>query len=143
MSKQVSESQKDAGSQEGVSITSIVREVETAVAKDESTGQSQALYIIGHPHKLYKIGISADPIGRVEALQSGSPYLLEIVAFEGFEDATKAEEILHDHFSESHIRGEWFDIHDEMLELVFSDKGKSVRDIVCADDEYPQNGAGQ
>ena len=45
---------------------------------------------------------------RMRNLQTGSPTKLEVVKFIQTEDALTTERKLHDAFSETRIRGEWF-----------------------------------
>jgi T5orf172 domain len=57
----------------------------------------------------FKIGISANPSGRVRQLQTGSADRLEIVWFGEIEHAA-AESFAHNAMQQHHIHGEWFDL---------------------------------
>ena len=70
------------------------------------------VYLIRGPkngsEQLYKIGQTSNIQDRMRNLQTGSPTKLEIVKFIHTEDAVTIERKLHDAFSETRIRGEWF-----------------------------------
>lgn len=64
-----------------------------------------------------KIGFSQLPVemGRLQALQTGSPVELELV---GQRPGTKlTERALHKLFAEDRVHGEWFEISDDLLAL--------------------------
>jgi len=123
------------------SQTSVIMEMVEAASMDQTSIGGRVVYVIAHPHNFYKIGISEDPIRRLNEIQEASPYKLEIIAFEGFREPEVAESILHDYFSNDNIRGEWFDIHDELMTILFSEGGKSLREIVVGSEEYTADGA--
>jgi len=119
-------------------LTEIGRQIKAAVEMDQSDGIGQALYVIAHPHPFYKIGLSQHPGERFKQIQINCPYELQVIAFDGYRNATLAEEILHEHFSDRRVRGEWFDIHDELMALLFDENSdRSLRSIVVEDERYP------
>jgi len=116
---------------------SIAMSIQNAAAVDESPGAGQVVYIIEHPHGFFKIGLSQHPLRRLDEIQGSTPYRIELIAFKGFRNAELAEEILHEYFSESHIRGEWFDIADELYPLLIDETRESLKTIVQRDSRYP------
>ena len=62
-----------------------------------------------------KIGKSKNPYKRLQSLQTGNP--LEVVVLERVFslDCFKLEHLLHQYFSAYWIRGEWFDLSDELI----------------------------
>ena len=124
-------------SEDGDFAGRIVAELRDAVEFDESPGKGQALYVIAHHHGFYKIGLSTDPIRRVREIQEYCPYDVELISFSGFRNSQLAEEILHDHFDEQHVRGEWFEIHDEIMPLLFDREERSLEDVVKDHEAYP------
>ena len=63
-----------------------------------------------------KIGITKNVESRREGLQSGSPIVLSLLcAIPG----TRANErMLHTHFADDRLHGEWFNPHPELLEYI-------------------------
>jgi hypothetical protein len=53
-----------------------------------------------------KIGRARNPYKRLEALQVGLPYTLELLYF--FPGGAKSERAIQQSFHDEHIRGEWF-----------------------------------
>ena len=87
------------------------------------------IYVI-RCNNYFKIGHSVNPIARIEGLQIGNPYQLELVFVAPTTDHRKMEKELHNKFKHLCIRGEWF----EMQENDFVDFEKYFRDICL-----PQN----
>lgn len=66
-----------------------------------------------------KIGVSADPKGRLKALQTASPTTLELTSWREYENATAVERYLHRTFAHLRCNGEWF-VPDDALERVIA-----------------------
>lgn len=58
--------------------------------------------------KMYKIGKTNDPNGRLASLQTASPYKLKLLHTFKADNASAAEETLHAHFQAARLEGEWF-----------------------------------
>ena len=61
----------------------------------------------------WKLGYSGDPRARVESLQPGCPFRIELMGVWPFETeaaARRAEKIAHAEASASRLSGEWFDV---------------------------------
>lgn len=72
----------------------------------------QVVYIVtpeNNPFRV-KIGVSNDPMRRVDKLQTGSPKPLTLSGIIHSRDAKKMENQLHERFAEQHTHGEWFDL---------------------------------
>lgn len=65
---------------------------------------------------LIKIGLSENPWKRLSKMQSDSPGQLEMLGVVGGDIVTEAE--LHDRFSASRLRGEWFNPTDDLVAFV-------------------------
>jgi len=78
------------------------------------------IYLIKcRPFRFYKIGMSTTmPLERLRALQTGSPFRLELVAFAPVEDAYGIEKSLHDKYSLWRVRGEWFGLAKEAVDEI-------------------------
>ena len=61
-----------------------------------------------HFQTKYKIGIAQDVQTRLAQLQTGSPYVLEVMECYGYENAEVVERALHQAFKKQRIQGEWF-----------------------------------
>ncbi|MCK4342895.1 MAG: GIY-YIG nuclease family protein [Phycisphaerae bacterium] len=59
-----------------------------------------------------KIGVSADPTGRLKALQTASPIPLTLVSHHEFENPGAVERYLHSVFEHLRCTGEWFAVVD-------------------------------
>lgn len=70
------------------------------------------VYLVKHPHDLYKIGIARNPAIRLAELQVGSPYLLELVGSMLTNEVVSWEQDLHARYKEQRVRGEWFKLSD-------------------------------
>lgn len=66
-----------------------------------------------------KIGLSNSPSKRMPTLQTGNPRKLKMVAKFKCENMTSFERLMHRHFAEHHLNGEWFDVSpNEAVEAV-------------------------
>lgn len=65
------------------------------------------------PTKIYKIGKSNDPKGRLDSLQTANPYKLKLVHAFSADNASAAEEDLHAYFHDKRMQGEWFRLTKE------------------------------
>lgn len=78
---------------------------------------NKAVYALRHPHGFYKIGTSVQPYKRYQAVQTVTPYQIEMYAILStpHEDSTTESEF-HDKLDLYHRRGEWFDLPQEILD---------------------------
>lgn len=63
-----------------------------------------------------KIGLAANPVGRLHELQTGCPEKLYLIA--SAEGDRSDERKLHEHFGASRLGGEWFSRTDELIVLM-------------------------
>lgn len=66
----------------------------------------------------YKIGKSKDVRKRVAALQTASPYLIELVYAVRAEDMDFLESFLHQDYDDNRVSGEWFELSSEQVKNV-------------------------
>lgn len=71
------------------------------------------IYVI-RCHKYYKIGIASNIESRINSLQCGNPYRLEIVYAIKAPNARYTEEKLHEYFKENRYFREWFELPDDV-----------------------------
>jgi len=65
----------------------------------------------------YKIGISKNYYGaRLQVLQTGCPFELEMIYVIHSNDHCNLEKELHDKFEDKRVRGEWFDLDEASLD---------------------------
>ena len=75
------------------------------------TDNTEYVYIIKvQGENIYKIGKSNDPQSRLNSLQPASPYKLKIIHKFTADNASTAEETLHELLSSYRMEGEWFNI---------------------------------
>jgi hypothetical protein len=76
------------------------------------------VYLLQDEQAATKIGISADPRGRIASLQTGHPQplrLLKAIRCRTTADARAVERDLHIHFERQRMNGEWFDLSDRQV----------------------------
>jgi hypothetical protein len=66
------------------------------------------VYVISAGPLLHKVGISADPEGRIYGLRTGSPNEIDLVESHLHPWPRKVERHAHDILREKQVRGEWF-----------------------------------
>ncbi len=81
-------------------------------APERSTG----VYFIQEADGPIKIGIAADPVGRLRGLQCGNPRELLILGW--IEAPARLEPVLHSHLSAHRLTGEWFEPHPDVLDAL-------------------------
>lgn len=78
-------------------------------------GKAGYVYFISRGFDRVKIGFAADVFKRLHDLQTGCPDDLHIVSFVPTYEV--CEGMFHHRFRDVRIRGEWFEMSDEMEEL--------------------------
>ena len=69
---------------------------------------------VGFPY--YKIGVSeGKAIDRLNALQTGVPFELELIKAVSISDIGRAERYMHSLYKAKNVRGEWFNFTDNEL----------------------------
>lgn len=63
------------------------------------------------PENHYKIGLSVDPISRIDNMGVKLPFPIEIIHLIKTNDMKGAEKQLHNTYSSKHINGEWFKLN--------------------------------
>jgi predicted GIY-YIG superfamily endonuclease len=82
----------------------------TTVKMERVTPTEGYLYVISDVNNLWKIGISGDVEKRLQALQTGNPYKLKIIAaYKSYREVRALERESHIHFKKVRLEGEWFD----------------------------------
>ena len=66
----------------------------------------------------YKIGKAKNVNSRLSGLQTGSPYLLELLHAIHCKDYTRAESYLHNVFADRRGLGEWFELTESDIEKI-------------------------
>lgn len=94
----------------------------------QATGSRLAVFVSGVPmgfiylircNEFYKIGVSETSVaGRLEQLQTGNPYRLELIAYFELQDLLVTERKLHNMLSAKHTRGEWFQLVESDIERI-------------------------
>ncbi len=87
---------------------------------EHPAGDCGYLYIIhcvGFPY--YKIGVTTgNPQARIQALQVGLPFDLELEYAVQVPDMYQEESLLHEAYKANHMRGEWFNLNPAELEYL-------------------------
>src|SRR5579864_9179865 len=66
-----------------------------------------------------KIGLTfSDPFDRVAQVDRAVPFRLDTIGFFWAEDAGILEEFFHDHFSSKWVKGEWFNLAQQDIEVI-------------------------
>lgn len=85
--------------------------------KDLRSGTAGHVYVTGILEGCYKIGCSVKPETRMDRWML-LPVELFVVASIASEDAYWLERVLHTHFSTKRVRGEWFRLNNEDLNML-------------------------
>jgi len=89
---------------------------ELRIVPEESFSQRYVYFMLAVGTEKIKIGVAGDVELRLSNLQVGSPYkLLLLVSFPGNE---LLEKILHNLLKPYKVRGEWFKMDDEVLDVI-------------------------
>ncbi len=87
----------------------------TAELMLSSVGYVYLIHCVGFPY--YKIGITTakTPVERLQTLQTGLPFKLELLISMPITNANQAEQYLHKYYGKYRIRGEWFNFTEDVL----------------------------
>lgn len=91
----------------------------------EYKGDRRYVYIIQNTAtKNIKIGVATNPSDRLSQLQTGSDVDLKLIYTSGVcSNSFEIESTCHNHFKESHVRGEWFKVEpSEAISFLESQK---------------------
>lgn len=75
------------------------------------------VYAIGAAGGPTKIGMSSSPHRRLQQMQTGCPFKLQVVHTHDFRTRREAEQIeatIHDVYEAQRLHGEWFSIDEEV-----------------------------
>ncbi len=87
----------------------------------QPTDDTEFVYLIRMGrHKIYKIGKSNDPQGRLDSLQSANPHKLKLLHVFRADNASAAEESLHHVLHKQRTEGEWFRLSDVQRNAIIS-----------------------
>jgi hypothetical protein len=85
--------------------------------------ESAGVYLVGAVEaKAVKIGYSARPLVRLSQIQTGSPFVVELLSVIDGDVGTEA--VAHSKFRKYRMRGEWFKWSPEIIEW-FDEKASS------------------
>lgn len=92
-----------------------------SVLASRPTDDTDYVYIIRAGRtNLYKIGISNDPQGRLDSLQTANPYKLKLIHVFKADNAAAAEEELHRLLHNNRMEGEWFKLTPAEKDVLLS-----------------------
>lgn len=91
------------------------------------------VYLAKADNGLFKIGLSSNACERIRGLNKQSPIDIKMVALYGSTDAIACENELHRWFRNKHVKGEWFYLTDEDVEVFhwYFEGVKNARKIPC------------
>lgn len=98
---------------------------------------AQKVYVIGPVNGPYKIGISADPRGRLSSLQIGNHAQLKIHFQLDADNAADLEARFHASFAVGRIQGEWFDLPLPVIEEALRKGFPAADETAVADGMTP------
>lgn len=67
----------------------------------------------------FKIGMTKSPKKRIGNIQTASPFMVEVVAYQYSKDCLALERWLHDEFSDKRVKGEWFSLSADDIESLY------------------------
>jgi hypothetical protein len=87
----------------------------------QPTDNTEYVYLIQMGRqKLYKIGKSNNPQGRLANLQSANPHKLKLLHVFHADNSSAAEETLHAELHSQRMEGEWFKLTDKQKDALIS-----------------------
>lgn len=78
--------------------------------------QSFVYFILDATNGMVKIGKAGAPVKRLSSLQTATSAELELAGL--LAGGVTLEREIHEHFAESRVRGEWFRVTNELIDLV-------------------------
>lgn len=85
------------------------------------------VYVIGKGDDAFKVGISANPSKRLEALQTAHHATLRLIGTtDAIADAPLVERRLHTHLTRFHASGEWFNCQLADITTAFESEGATL-----------------
>ena len=90
------------------------------VKRTRESNRAALVYLIRAENGLVKIGKTYNLIRRFNTLNIGSPLDLEILGCIHVENASEVEQDLHARFAEKRVKGEWFSLSTEDLDIIAS-----------------------
>lgn len=84
----------------------------------ERRSQRFVYFIMSLETERVKIGMAADPIERLCALQTACPEELGLLGWIVTHEAKTHEAELHAKFQKDHVRGEWFKLTNELMDFI-------------------------
>jgi len=70
----------------------------------------QNVYVIEHEHGYVKIGVSTNPKQRIDKLQTGCPYELDLLGVIETDSPFEVESNLHEKYDGRQKQGEWYNL---------------------------------
>jgi len=92
--------------------------------KTDYSGRDYVYFIQKGLHGPIKIGVSVNPSKRLKTLQTACTEQLHLLGT--YKASYNSEAELHQLFASTHIRGEWFECTDELLDKVYQLTGKRL-----------------
>jgi hypothetical protein len=91
-----------------------------AEARERTSGPGfvYVAFIEAEGRALYKVGKSESPLQRIRQHQTSSPFEVKVASIYFTPDMQAEERTLHRLFSEKKVRGEWFALGQEDLQVV-------------------------
>ena len=94
-------------------LNGVIRKV-LSKQHERNPWQKQFIYVV-RCDMYVKIGIATDPHKRLSGLQTGCPYLLQLLKYWPSPDAPTEEDEIHSLLEPYRHRGEWFKLPDDIL----------------------------
>lgn len=85
----------------------------------KSFAKKSGIYIL-YSCGYYKIGITTNIDKRISDLQTGNPFLIQLVFFKIVNDASALESKLHKKYKNKNVLGEWFWLNNEDIQDIRS-----------------------
>ncbi len=106
--------------QRGERISSELPGIDRSFAPAQNEPRSGFVYcvFVDAGERLYKIGLSTNPVARIKDLQVSQPFEVRVAACFMVGDMRREEALLHERFASQRVRGEWFRLSGDDLDEV-------------------------
>ena len=89
------------------------------------------VYLFSMDSNKYKIGISTNPAKRIKSINAANPEHVELIHTIPTDNMEQLELMLHEHFKDKRLNGEWFGLDDNDVATIVNIKSFNNNSFIC------------